>query len=215
MSFTRGSAIIGDLVFYLYLVWAAYQDCREKLVWRGTHLMGLAAVGIYCLPVIREAVVALSESGGTTEACSVVTALLSVVRDERGMYGFWNVWVALFGAALGEAGIYDLWNTWVARVAVLVPCLICEGIYRRFSLYGLADSLVFLNCTLYFWVQADAFSSFFLFWWLKAFSGLLFLAAQLFYCRRLRWRLDEPAAYIPCILGAFALTNIVIKGYNV
>ncbi len=161
MSFAPGFEIISDIIFILYLVCAAYQDCRERLVIRGTHLLGLAAVGIYCL-----------------------------------------------------SAAYSLCHVWGGRAAVFLICLMCEGSYRYFSLYGLADSLVFLNCALYYWVRTDAFTAFFLFWWMKAFSGLLFLAAQLLGHRRLRWRLDEPAAYIPCILCAFALTNIGLKGYN-
>ncbi|MCD8379523.1 MAG: hypothetical protein LUC95_04170 [Lachnospiraceae bacterium] len=188
MSFVRGSEIISDLVFALYLVWAAYQDCKERLVIRGTHLLGLAAVGIYLLPAARGLDAALY---GDANGAGSFTALLLLISERYGSE-----------------------NAWGVRAAVWLLVLLCEGIYRRFSLYGLADSFVFLNCALYYWVRYSAFFSFFLFWWLKAFSGFLFLMLQLVRWRRLKWRLKEPAAYIPCILSAFALTNTVLKGYN-
>ncbi len=161
MSFVPGFEIISEIVFTLYLVCAAYQDYRERLVIRGTHLLGLSAVGIYCLSAAD----------------------------------------SLYGA-------------WGARTVVLLVSLLCEGGCGHFSFYGPADSLVFLNCMLYYWLRTDAFAAFFLFWWMKAFSGIIFLAAQLLKHHRLSWRLDEPAAYIPSILCAFALTNTVLKGYN-
>ena len=190
MSFVRGSEIISDLIFILYLICAACQDFKERLVIRGTHLMGLAAVGIYCLPAAAGLILTLHGGADGRVGTAGCAALLPVIGDR-----------------------YALWNGG-AHAAVLLLGLLCEGIYRRSSLYGFADSLVFLNCMLYYWVRYSAFFSFFLFWWMKAFSGLLFLILQLARRRGLKWRLEEPAAYIPCILCAFALTNTGLKGYN-
>ncbi len=192
MNFVPVFEIISELLFMLYLTWAAYQDRKERLVLRGTHLLGLAAVVLYCVLVVIRLVAA--ECGHTDGAAD---GYLYAVLQPTAQSG------------------HDLCRVWIARMAALLFCFLCEGIYRRFSLYGLADSLVFLNCSLYYWVRTDAFLIFFLFWWLKAFSGILFLAVQIARRRRLKWRLDEPAAYIPCILFAFALTNIGLKGYNV
>ncbi|MCD7806048.1 MAG: hypothetical protein LUH19_01760 [Lachnospiraceae bacterium] len=120
-----------------------------------------------------------------------------------------------FGAVL----LRDLMN-WhrspgSGQILVLLVCLTCEGLYHRLQFYGLADSLVFVNCFLYDWGWTDAFSCFFGFWWMKACSGFLFLLFHGICRRRLIRRLEEPAAYIPWILGAFALTNAVLRGYNV
>lgn len=44
MSFVQGFVIMADSIFMGYLIWAAWQDYKEKMVVRYTHLVGLAAV---------------------------------------------------------------------------------------------------------------------------------------------------------------------------
>lgn len=44
MNCVQGFEIMADGVFYGYLCWAAWQDHREKMVVRYTHMIGLAAV---------------------------------------------------------------------------------------------------------------------------------------------------------------------------
>ncbi len=186
MSFAPESEIICDILFYFYLSWTAWQDHEHRLVLRVSHLLGVGAV---------------------------------LFRDLPRWFGIAGAGILLDfdGEAVKNAGIV-LWEgqkTGGGKLAVLCLCLICEGIYRHFRFYGLADSLVFMNCCLYFLGMTDIFTCFFLFWWLKACSGLLLLCREGFHCRGLKWRLEEPTAYIPYILCTFTLTNAVLKGYNV
>ncbi|MCD8325506.1 MAG: hypothetical protein LUC90_02140 [Lachnospiraceae bacterium] len=186
MNFVPESEIICDILFYAYLFWAAWQDHKRKLVLRGTHLLGFAAVLLRELPFL-----------------------------------VWNVRAAVMGKSCGQAaktagfGLWGEYGAGAGKVLVLFLCLFSESVFQYFHFYGLADSLVFVNCCLYMWGKTDAFCSFFLFWWMKACSGFLLLSLEIVRRRRVTVKLEEPTAYIPWILGAFALTNAVLRGYNV
>ncbi|MCD8129861.1 MAG: hypothetical protein LUE16_01055 [Lachnospiraceae bacterium] len=186
MSFAPGSEIICDVLFYFYLAWVAWQDHESRLVLRASHLPGACAVLLRDLPRLFR----MAGSG--------------VQTDPEGMR-----------TLIADIALWEEWEIVGGRLAVLLLCLACEGFYRYFRFYGLADSLVFMNCCLYFLGVTDIFSCFFLFWWMKACSGLMLLCRESFRRRGLRRRLEEPTAYIPYILCAFALTNVVLKGYNV
>lgn len=57
MNCVQGFEITAEGIFYGYLLWAAWQDHREKLVVRYTHILGLAAV-MLLLYMRKEAVFA-------------------------------------------------------------------------------------------------------------------------------------------------------------
>lgn len=83
MNYVPGFEIMADWIFWLYLLWAAYQDIKEMQVVRYTHLLGIAGI---CLQAFLHKDMVLQEAA-TYLAAIIILCFLQVAAARLKLYG--------------------------------------------------------------------------------------------------------------------------------